>query len=190
MHQSSECTDEAPPQGPPTSKRLVQVLILIGLGIPILIEAATLVRLIGGHLGGDEDGRSTGNDTADVVMVDEGDELLPATAAPEIIARASVRAQLDAWYFVIEVDVQNPAAHSYELTLRDVETRGGRMIDASHTQRWPPGDSARMRAEWELPEGDRPVSMYVSGRLLGAADSTQRAARRVHFDHIPVRMWD
>ena len=44
--------DSTSPEDAGTSKRLVRILVLIGIGIPILIEAATLVRLIGGHLGG------------------------------------------------------------------------------------------------------------------------------------------
>lgn len=173
-----------------TSNRLVMVFILIGLGIPILIEAVTLVRMIGGHLSGEDDGRFGAADSADVVVVDEGDELLPATAPTETIARASVRAQLNAWYFVFEVDVHNAADRTYELTLDELETRRGQMLREAHIHRAAPGDSTRIRVEWTMPEGDRPVSMQVSGRLIDEDGMVEEASHRVHFDRVPVRMRD
>lgn len=170
------------------SKRLVKILVLIGIGIPVLIEAATLVRLIGGHLGDEEQNRSAAADAAAHVVVEEGDELLPATAPAETIVRMVVRARPDAWTFLVEAEVANPTEHPYELTLRALETQHGEVLDEAHVARRAPGDSARLSARWRLPAGDLPASMEVEGRLVGAPDSVQAAPRRVHFDRIPVRM--
>ena len=123
-----------------------------------------------------------------MTVIDEGDELVPTTAPTERIAQMSVQAQPDQWFFIFAVDVHNTSDHPYELSLRALETQGGQTIRERKTQRWAPGDSARMKVQWTLPPGDLPVSMQVVGRLQVADDSTREQARRVHFGRIPVQM--
>lgn len=175
------------PEASSANKKLVRILVLIGIGIPILIEAITLFRLIGGHM--DEESASAAPDTSAAQVVNVGDELLPATPPAEVIAELIVEPNPAAgtWVFEMEVEVRNATGHPYTLEVSALETQDGTRQRQQFSQRWAPGDEGELEAEWSLPEGQLPRSLTARGRLHVTADSVREATRRVELGRVPVQ---
>lgn len=167
-------------------RTLIRLLVGLGIGIPILIEAATFLGLVESRLFGDgSDGNGTGTPAARRVAI--GDELLPATVQSETLADAVIRGANDPWVLAITVAVENRGEVPYELRLRDVTLTDGRTVTGrSSTGRIATGASGRVTGAWELPAGSTPDRLaVVSVDYAGGTPSA--TAAEVHLAKIPVR---
>ncbi len=168
-----------------SSKRLVRILLIIGIGIPVLIEAATLFRLIGGHMSEDE-APSSASETTEAYVV-EGDELLPETPPAERITALIIEPESESWVFSMDVAVANRTAAPYELQLREVQAEGGQVFEKTASQQWAAGDSAAMEIEWALPAGSVPSSLTAEARWYIGTDSARTVTQAIQFGKIPVQ---
>lgn len=173
------------PNSSAASKRLVRILLIIGIGIPVLIEAATLFRLIGGHMG-EDDGPDAAAQTTETYVA-EGDELLPETPPAERISTLTIEPESEAWVFKMAVDVANPTEAPYMLQLSEVQVQDGQVFQKTASQRWAPGDSSAMQIEWALPAGSVPSGLSAEARWYIGTDSTRTLSRTIQFGKIPVQ---
>lgn len=166
-------------------RTLVRILVGLGIGIPILVEAITFLGLVEHQLAG-EDG-TPGRPTQEVRQVGVGDELLPATAPAEILEEAVVDASADRWLFRLVVAVENTGADPYELRLENTTTSAGTVVTGGGSSgEIAPGDSTSVTGSWVLPQGETPNSVDVTGVVDpgGAAEAT---TERVRLAKVPVR---
>ena len=173
------------PNSSAASKRLVRILLIIGIGIPVLIEAATLFRLIGGHMEDDGAGASAAETTETYVV--EGDELLPDTPPAERITALTIEPESESWVFSMDVAVANRTAAPYELQLREVQAEGGQVFEKTASQQWAAGDSAAMEIEWALPAGSVPSGLTAEARWYIGTDSARTVTQAIQFGKIPVQ---
>lgn len=185
MGNAEKSSDPTRDGGKSSTSKFVRILVLIGVGIPILIEAATFLRLIGGHL--EEDGKHRRTSTEKAVYVVEGSELLSETSQTERIAEALITARDEAWIFELEIDVDNASTYPYELVLDSLTTQNGILVPGRSAQRWAPGESEEMEVEWRLAPGDLPARMTAIGRTIISADSVRQVRRRIEWGKIPVQ---
>jgi hypothetical protein len=148
------------PGGDEISRRnLIRLLVGLGIGIPVLIEALTLVGLVGDLFGGD-DGTETPTGETEAPGVGVGDELLPSTAPSDTVAASYIAA--DGWTYTLTVGVDNGGDATYELRLRSVTTGGGTTVDGGgESDAIPPGESGTVTGRWDLPEGSSPATVEV-----------------------------
>lgn len=140
-------------------KRLVRVLIVVGIGVPILVEAVSLVGLVSHSLG---DTADTPEPTEAVEGVGVGDELLAETGPTETVSTASVTAYEDRWQFVLTVSVANVTGDPYRLSFGTVTTGAGETVETTATTGWiDPGEEGTGTATWALPPGERPSTLTV-----------------------------
>lgn len=186
MQNPNEAERPSPETMAPSSKRLVRILLIIGIGIPVLIESATLIRMIGGYMGGEEAAQESTPEATETYVV-EGDELLPETPPAERIVTLTVEPQSEAWVFTMELDVENTTARPYELELGEVEVGDGQVVQQTVSQRWDAGAAETMAAEWRLPVGQIPSGLTARARWHIGTDSTRTLTRPVQFGQIPVQ---
>ncbi|WP_435185293.1 hypothetical protein [Halobellus sp. EA9] len=156
---------------------LIRILVGLGIGIPIAIEATTFIGLIRERLfGGDgsESEATATTTTSPPQGVGIGDELLPETAPTETVTDAVVRIGSDgSWTFEMTVDVENTAEAPYELRLSTVTTDSGTTVEnRASTGRIPAGESRSLTNTWALPTGESPetvVATAVTYRESGAS---------------------
>lgn len=166
-----------------STKRLVWVLVVIGIGIPVLVEVVTLSGLVTNRLIGQE---ADAPDTPPVVRV--GSELLPEVPLQARIVATRVTPRSQQWVFELELRVQNETSSPYRLRLGPVETKAGTVAPDTTTRRLRSGETGTFRAQWTLPPGEEPAYLTVAARRIGEADSTAHAVeRRVRLGKVPVR---
>lgn len=173
-------------------KRLVRFLIVIGIGIPLLIEGLTFAGLVSDHLlvGGGTDGPETGTATStpEVERVGIGDELLADTPQNETVTDAKITATERGWVFTITVDVNNTGERGYDLTLESVTTMDGKRVSEPASVTVAPGERQTLTASWTLPEAKRPDSIAVIAVRQGDGNqSDSTTARQVPVERFPVR---
>ena len=151
----------------PVSRRtIVRVLVGAGIGIPVAIEGATLLGMLGEQFGG---GDGSGEATSLTLANGGDDDLLPETPQVERLVEATQRDRK----FVAKVDVRNAGDAPATFALGPVVTGGGIRVDGvRETETVEPGDRTRLTAEWELPRGSEPATVEAKTTVDG--ESTTR----------------
>lgn len=174
-------------------RTLIRLLVGLGLGIPIAIEAATFLGLVGRRVGdgtdGDGGGTATGTETTPRRRVGVGDELLPQTAPVERVTDMSVRAVDGRWRFEMTVEVRNDLDTAYEFRLGAVTTGSGRTVEGgTSTGTMISGETTTITGTWDLPEGETPETVTASAVIAVVGGETpRRVSTRVALARVPVQ---
>ncbi|MFB6072122.1 MAG: hypothetical protein ABEJ88_04050 [Halobacterium sp.] len=166
---------------------LIRLLVGLGIGVPVAVEAATFLGLVNSRLfGGGGDGEQT-NSTTRRPVTHVGDELLPATAPADTLTDAVVRVGEDAWTFEASVRVENTGDAPYRFSLGAVTTEGGRRVGGGAETDWiPPGETRTASATWTLPSGATPATMAVAG-VTRTDGGERRTEAVVRLGSVPVQ---
>lgn len=175
-------------------RTFVRLLVALGIGIPVAVEGATFLGLVGSRLGGG-DGESTstegpsttGSPTPERVGV--GDELLPETTPTDRLTDAAIHATADRWQVELTAEVRNTLNTAYELRFGDLTTDGGRTVAGGGTTgTMASGTETTVTGTWEMPPGTTPAAVRVVGLVaVPGAERQRRHVRRVRLAKIPVR---
>lgn len=172
-------------------RTFVRLLIALGIGIPVAIEGATLLGLVGTRLGGGEESTPTAESdgTAARSAVGVGDELLPETTPTDRLTDAAVYASADRWRVELTAEVENGLDTAYEFRFGALTTDGGRTVEGGGTTgTMASGTTATVTGVWEVPSGATPASVAVSGLVaVPGADRQREYSRQVALEKIPVR---
>lgn len=166
-------------------RTLVRLLVGLGIGIPILVEAITFLGLVEHQLSG---GDGTGGPATEAPrQVGIGDELLPETAPTETLSEAVVDASSERWLLRLVVAVDNSTDTAYEFQLGNVTTNAGTVVTGgASTGVLSPSERTTLAGTWTIPGGETPESVDATGILDpdGAAETT---TERVRLAKVPVR---
>jgi hypothetical protein len=171
---------------------LIRLLVGLGIGIPVVIEARTFLGLFWSYLAGsgEDDGTGEGTTTPTTTApsgVGVGDELLAATPQTETVRASYIQVEGSDRRFELSVEVDNTGETPYELRFGAVRTAGGESVDGgASTGRIPPGETATVTGTWELPSGDRPESVTVTA-LTYAGDGVELTERQVRLERVSFR---
>lgn len=175
-----------------SSKQIVKILVIIGIGIPVLIELMTLFNLINVQIFEEE--KATDVNEAYVTDVDglgEGDSLFTETDAPLIIDK--LRVEVDAQQWLFELGLRSlDSLHRYEelqIRLDSLKLQSNKTLIGDDSSLWAIKNErpVTIHAEWELPNGDIPTTLYLSMLQRTASDSMIRIQQKVPLHKIPVR---
>lgn len=179
--------------GPRTDRRtLVRLLVALAVGVPLAVEGATFLGLLNREFGGGDgadDGAATGTETPTGRRVGVGDELLPATAPVERVTDMTLRATGDRWRFELTAEVRNDLDTAYEFRLGAVTTGDGRTVEGgASTGTMASGETTTLTGRWDLPEGEAPERMAVSGIVaVVGAETPREVSDRVPLERVAVR---
>jgi len=167
---------------------VIRILVGLGLGIPIAIEARTLVGIVASWLFGDgEEPATTTQQTTAEPTTSIGEELLPATEPADTLEDAWVQLRDDSWRFEVVVSVENTADAPYTLELGAVTTDAGTRVGGTESSgRVEPGASQTVTSAWSLPSGEDPELLAVTG-ITHAESGDERVERDVRLGNIPFR---
>lgn len=163
-------------------RTLIRLLVGLGIGVPVLIEGATLLGLVGDLFGGGDESTATPTETAAGVGL--GDELLPAAPGTHTVQAAYVAA--DGWTFTLSVGVENTTDRTYELRLRSVTTDGGDVVEGGgESGPIAPGETGSVTGRWELPDGASPDT--VEAVAIARNGTVTTVERTVDLGSVPVQ---
>lgn len=166
-------------------RTLIRLLVGLGIGVPVAIEAATFLGLFERRLLDGGDGGPTRTPAPDRVGL--GDELLPETPPADTVTHAEVRTGEGGWSFALEVTVTNGTDAPYELRLGEVTTSSGRTVaGGGSTPRVPGGASDAVLGHWTLPEGDTPQRVEAVGISFPPDADPVTVRRSVPLSTVPV----
>lgn len=163
-HNASPDDDEPSPSSDDaadkTSRRwLIRVLVGLGLGIPIAIEASTFFGLLSGE---------RGDGSADI-----GDELLTETPQTETLVDSSVFQGPPRQYEFI-VEVTNNEETPYELTAGPLYTDAGEKSETT-TAEIAAGEGGELVSQWEIPADATPTAVQLRA-TWGENELSERVA--------------
>ena len=169
-----------------SSKRIVRILVIVGIGIPVMIELVTLFGLVTDSMD-DKKAGTAHRQSMEELRVKPGDEFLPATPAKEIIHSAKVSAQKRKWIFDLELQISGQTDGSYQLKLDSLRTRNGTLIPSTFKWEASTATDPIFKTQWKLPPGEQPDALILSAMFSDTTGQVQNISRKVIFDKVPVR---
>ena len=158
-------------------RTLIRLLVVFGIGVPLLIEGVTFLGLFEAQLLGG-DGGSTPTPSVDGVT--EGEEILLTTAPTETLSTVSLSGNGEQT-LTLTVRVNNTANDPYELRLGSATTDDGETIAGNvSTGEIQPGETAFATAQWTLRSGAQPTSVTVV-TIITENGERQRTERTVEL---------
>ncbi|MFU1781423.1 hypothetical protein ACM16X_08580 [Haloarcula japonica] len=172
----------------PEQKTLLRLLIIVGIGLPILIEVVTFGSMMGHHLTGDTGGEvAPETPTAEPAGAGVGDPILESANVSARIGSASVVTADEGWRFTLTVNVTNTGSDPTAVRLDSVTARNGETIaESASTGQLPVNQTADVTKSWLLPPGERPDTVSVTVFVYPDEGSVQSTQYTVALGDIPV----
>lgn len=174
-----------------STKRLVKILVIVGIGVPVLVELMTLFNLINVQIFEDEkDANSQDTNVADVRGFGEGDTLFADQELAVLIDQLRVKVSAQEWRFALGMtSVDSTSQDELRISVDSLRLQSNKILLGDDSSSWEVKQSmpAQVFGEWYLPNGDIPTKLFISTYQQIAEDSTHQVRQEVPLDKIPVR---
>jgi hypothetical protein len=174
-----------------STKRLVKILVIVGIGIPVLVELMTLFNLINVQIFEDEkDANSEGFDVEEVRGFNEGDTLFTEYSSPLVIDELRIKVSVQKWRFVLGMtSVDSISQDMLQIGVDSLKLQSDKILSGNENSSWEVTQSkpAKVYGEWELPNGDIPKKLFIGIQQQIGEDSTEKVTQEVPLDKVPVR---
>ena len=184
----NEGSSENEESGKKSNRRLVRILVIVGIGIPVLIELLTLFNLVNVQLFSDEKEEVQQVETVEEVQAYvEGDTLFTDYATPIVIRSMEIKVSARQWRYELLLMPADTATIMEKMVMVDsIRLESGKLLSSDQAQH--PGEGSRgYLLEWELPSGDMPQLIYMSSIQPVAPDSTATIQKEIRLGKIPIR---
>ena len=174
-----------------STKRLVKILVIVGIGIPILVELMTLFNLINVQIF--EDNKDTnGKDfnVEDVRGFGEGDTLFADRETTVFIDQLRVKVSAQEWRFALGMtSLDSISQDKLQIGVDSLKLKSNKMLLGNESSSWVVKQStpAKVYGEWVLPNGDIPTKLFISMNQQVVEDSVNKVTQEILLDKIPVR---
>lgn len=189
-----------------SSWTLVKWLVIIGIGIPVLVEVLTLFNLVSVQLWEEERQEATVEvGSAGLNLAEEGERYFRDTAGGVILRRMRIAVGPEGWRFRMEFSGDSltldpdslssvpPAGEGsvrWELAVDSLTLDSGQTLEPRGPVALLSASNAREMVasfEWELPSGDLPAAAYLrlQRRVEGRPDVS--VTEEMRFGNIPTR---
>lgn len=174
-----------------STKRLVKILVIVGIGVPVLVELMTLFNLIDSQMfGGDENEIQQQEQAAEVREISQGDSLFKDQASPVIIDTLRVDVRGRDWRFKLGLRaVDSVRQETFQLQVDSLKLQSDKIMSSEDASFWQVVEEvpAGVYGSWDLPDGDIPTALYLSSWQAVDSDSLTHIQQEVPLDKIPVR---
>ncbi len=174
-----------------STKRLVKILVIVGIGIPVLVELMTLFNLIDSQmLGGEDPEAKSDEQVTEVQGISQGDSLFTEYATVVTVDTLRVNVSARNWRFVLGLRAADSVDQKeLQLQVDSLKLQSEKVLRGDESYSWNIANELPVTAHggWELPNGDIPTMLYISSRQKANQDSLARVQQEVPLDKIPVR---
>lgn len=174
-----------------STKRLVKILVILGIGIPVLVELMTLFNLIDAQMfEGDETEVQGSEQSVEVRAMSEGDSLFTDYSSTITLKRLRVRVSAQEWRFELGLQaVDNISQDELQISIDSLKLQSDKiLLEENSSEREIKNERpVTINTQWELPNGDIPKEMYISSVQKVSSDSVAPIQEQVFLDKIPVR---
>lgn len=173
-----------------SNKKLVRILIIVGIGIPVLVELLTLFNLVNVQLFEDDSELDRKKESiVEVRKLTEGDTLFADYASPVAVESMRIKVSAQEWKFELIFTHLNPReVEKFGLRIDSLKLNSGQILRTiNDSEQKTESNVSRTRAEWKLPSGDIPQMLFLSSLQAISEDSTETIHTEVPIGNIPVR---
>ncbi len=174
-----------------STKRLVKILVIVGIGIPVLVELMTLFNLINVQIFEDEeDVNGQDSNVADVRGFGEGDTLFADQETAVLIDQLRVKVSTQEWRFALGLtSIDSISQDKLQIQVDSLILQSDKVLMSNDSNIWKVQQlvPAQAYGEWVLPNGDIPTKLFISMYQGAAEDSTYQISQEVPLEKIPVR---
>lgn len=169
-------------------KNLVRWLVILGIGIPVLVELLTLFNLINVRFNGkDNEPPHTVEPTSEHAVA-QGDTLFNTSAAPVILQEMLIKVNAQEWDFeLVLAYAGEEASPDARLAIDSLRLQSGMTLTSGEYEWETEGGRTQLEAEWRLPSGDIPTALFLSTFQQLSPDSINQIPRQITLNKIPVR---
>ncbi len=186
-----EGSSENEESGKKSNRRLVRILVIVGIGIPVLVELLTLFNLVNVQLFSNEKEEVQQVETVkEVPTYVEGDTLFTDYATPIVIRSMEIKVNARQWrYELVLMPADTATVTGDKVRIDSLRLESGKLLSSDQSiHRQSPGEgSPGYLMEWELPSGDIPQRIYLSSTQQVAPDSTATIQKEIPLGKIPIR---
>ena len=180
-----------------SNKWLVRILLIIGIGIPVLIELFTFSGLVSSHFFGEapsatNDRRSETSAKENIPLVKQGDTLFSDTDYPLLVDTLRLEIYPDQWRFIMELKPlwkpNRERSEGVKLTFQNLVTQQ-QSLEENRVLVWTDNTLDEAEITWILPTGQRPQNAKVTYRSTrqDSLTGTLDIKRHFEFGHVPAR---
>lgn len=173
-----------------SSNRLLKILIVVGIGIPVLIELLTLFNLVNVQIFGSEDDEidQQKEPVTEMQRFAEGDTLFADYRSSVLIDQMRAKVSANQWHFVLRLINLDTSDTIQPIKIDSLQLQSGQMLEVQKKYDWNTTDNEfHISDEFSLPAGDIPVTIYISFVQPDSEDSKAYVQQEVKLDNIPVR---
>lgn len=174
-----------------STKLLVKILVIVGIGIPVLVELMTLFNLFNVQLFDDEQEENEQPETVvEVRQITEGDTLYRDYRFPLTVDLLRINVSAQQWRFELGLAFSDSVSQDQlQIEVDSMRLNSGSILSAEEKKSWeiPEPPARRVQAEWVLPNGDIPRVMYISSSQQRQGNPARRVQQEVPLGKIPVR---
>lgn len=172
-------------------KKLVRWLIILGIGIPVILELLTFFNLVKVQFWEEE--KAPVREIPESVLahrLEAGDTLF--TGRQSVITIGEMRMDVNPrkWRFEMKLVSYDDSRYQTEVFIDSLLLNSGTVIRGGGLLEWElEAEDEKMEAEieWEVPSGDIPRLLYLTLKEGFSPDSAKRINREVRLGRIPVR---
>lgn len=193
-------SSESKKSGKNSTKRLVRILVIVGIGIPVLVELLTLFNLINVQFteGDKEAPMESGDQAAEIRTFTEADTIYSDFEIPVLIKEMKVKVSAQQWRLDLHLGPAD-TLNRYRLknvnqflSLDSLKLNSGAVLGKEQLTGFQSlekdGDIPfDYKADLKLPSGDIPGILYLTAFQPVNADSIKAVSRTVRLGNIPIR---
>jgi len=174
-----------------SNKKLVRWLIILGIGIPVILELLTMFNLVKVQLWEEDKAPVREIPESEITQgLEAGDTLY--TVRQSVITIDDMRMDVDpqTWRFEVKLVFYDDSQLQTVVSVDSLLLNSGTVIPGGGQLKWETEDEdEKMEAEfeWEVPSGDIPQLLYLTLKEGFGPDSAKRINREVRLGRIPVR---
>lgn len=169
-------------------KKLVRWLVILGIGIPVLVELLTLFNLINVQFTDEEQQLPNTSETATERAVVEGDTLFKSSADPLVIRQLLIKVNAQEWEFELGLAYAGDApGPDTRFTIDSLLLNSGTVLQSQNVEWEIDEGQTQLEAKWDLPPGDIPTALFLSTFQQFSSDSLAKTPREIKLNKIPVR---
>lgn len=181
-----EGTSDSSENGKSSRKTLVRILIIVGIGIPVLVELLTLFNLINVQFTDDEPELHQ-EAAVESREFEIGDTLFTDSPSPVILSDMRIKVSAQEWRFELSLMYPDSSAKNRPtVNVDSLRLLSGEILPVEGDFRWEMTESKlpQIQNDWLLPNGDIPDAIFIS-LVPVSADSV--ILQQIPLGNIPVR---
>lgn len=182
--------DQSEEQSTNSSRNLVRILVILGIGIPVVVELLTLFNLVKVQIWEEEPRVEVPAKTSQAEPLQPGDTLFAEQPPMIVFHEMQISVNAQSWTFILSFKTERVGQSEVPVSIDSLRLHSGRFLrDTGSNGLTKQADSSSFETSytWSLPSGDLPEVLFLTRLVRAGPDSTYRERQEILLGNIPVR---